>query len=359
MIRDILFDYFPLPQFLSLPHYGVHISENSLRYIHLHKKKKTNHKKTIDWGEITISRADAIGDFIYSKEELAAQLKKFRSVTNASYIALSLPAKYIHIFETEIKKTDTEIEIQSLLEFRYKEKINLPFKEVIFDYVVSDSKENGGVDVIVAAYPKEIVDTWCSICKEEGLMPVSFTVDIEAVAKAVVDDHTTENVMVVNIGSSETVVGVVCANILRYSAVVNFGTKLIIPSLKKVNPTFSPEEVVSFKENVGVLPIRKRREESEVLLQIMSLLKDELISQLQRWHSKESNKERRIDKIILCGESVYIAGLVEYLGKEISVPVIRGDVWKHVVVEDTIPPIPQSKSTEFATSIGLALEKKV
>jgi type IV pilus assembly protein PilM len=359
MIRNTFFPYFPSPQFLTLPHYGVHISSDSLKYIHVHKKKNRNHNKTIDWGEITLSNTIPIDDIVHSKKELATILKKFRLETDASYIALSLPAKYIHIFEIETKTTDTETEIESLLEFRYKEKINIPFKKVVFDYIIVNSEKNGVVRVIVAAYPKDVVETYYDACEKAGLMPVSFAVDIESAAKAVIDKNSTDNVMVVNMGGSETTIGIVCNNILHYTDVIDFGSRLILQSFKKANPTSSPQETKSFNEKQGILPIRKKGEEGEALLQLFSLLKDELITQLRAWHEKKIGRESRIDTIVLCGENVQIAGLSEYLTKQIHIPVTCGDVWKHIAFESTIPPISRSKSFEFAVSIGLALEKKV
>jgi Tfp pilus assembly PilM family ATPase len=83
---------------------------------------------------------------------------------------------------------------------------------------------------------------------------------------------------------------------------------------------------------------------------------------MQYWHTKEGNRgnERRIKKIILCGGSVNLKGLPEYMTESLNVTCIRGNVWENAFRPDvTIPPIERNFSYGYATAIGLALNNVV
>ena len=75
------------------------------------------------------------------------------------------------------------------------------------------------------------------------------------------------------------------------------------------------------------------------------------------WNSRSVDERvRHIEKIILCGGSVNLAGLSEYLTEELGIETERALVWQNAFSLDSyVPPITRRYSYGYATAVGLAL----
>jgi Tfp pilus assembly PilM family ATPase len=85
-------------------------------------------------------------------------------------------------------------------------------------------------------------------------------------------------------------------------------------------------------------------------------LKNELATRIGYWDSKVNDKERSIEKVILCGGIANLAGLPEYFTEALCLPAVKADVWQNAFRTSTvIPPITRRYSYGYATAVGLAL----
>lgn len=66
-------------------------------------------------------------------------------------------------------------------------------------------------------------------------------------------------------------------------------------------------------------------------------------------------KNKKIDRIILCGGGSNLKGLSSYLTVKLKQQVIQSNPWINFSFVEKIPPISKQKSQGFAPTIGLTL----
>lgn len=362
-IFSALSRFLPPPSYIALPSVGVDISDTSMKYVAFTPSLRPGHVRVLeDWGDITIPDNVLHRGEIKDAKILTDVLKEFKAKTKAEFIRVSLPEERAYIFETEIKKNVPVKEVHSLLEFRLEENVPISAREALFDYeMLADSETSTAARVVVAAYQRETIMQYYEVCRAAGLTPLSFEVEAQAMARAVVPESLKETVMLIDFGKTRTGVGIVNRGSLLYTSTIDIGGGQLSQSLRKVLGDLAESELTTIKNTKGLIRGVDDTTVYEALIPTISVIKDEIASRMQYWHLKDSNRRgRRIEKIILCGGSINLKGLPEYLTESLGVTCIRGDVWANAFkTELLVPPIEKRYSYGYATAIGLALKNTV
>jgi len=361
MLFRTLSKIFPPPTYMRLPAYGVDISDTSLKYVNFGDIPKGNiTRPLLDWGEIDIPEGALSRGQVLDQKALSATLRELKNKTKADYIRVSLPEERAYLFETEIKKNIPAKEIRSLLEFRLEENVPIPVREAFFDYDVLESDQTDkAVRVVVVAYARETIQAYYEACVASDLFPIAFEVEAQAMVRAVVPYNYSDTVMLVDFGKTRTGVGIVHDGALMYTSTIDFGGRDLSATLRKVLGDVPEEYLTTIKNTQGILNHNGDNESFEVLVGTVSVIKDELLSRIQYWHSQEYKQDiRRIEEIVLCGGSANLLGLPEYLSEALGIKTTRANVWQNAFsLNDYIPPIDARHSYGYATAIGLALPR--
>ncbi len=351
------------PNFITLPSVGVDISDTSLKYIGFTPTLREGRARRLElWGDIDIPEDVLLRGEIKNIELLTEALKEFKNQTKREFIRVSLPEERAYIFETEIRRDVPVKEIQNLLEFRLEENVPIPAREALFDYEVLPVVGRASVvKVVVAAYQREVIMQYYEACRKADLIPLSFEVEAQAMGRAVIEEDYADTIMLVDFGKTRTGVGIVSNSTLFYTSTIDIGGGQLSQSLRKILGEKAEGELTMIKNTEGLVPSLATPEVYEALLTTVSVIKDEIASRMQYWHLKnEKNEQRRIKKLVLCGGSVNLKGLPEYLTEALGVPCLRANVWTNAFkTEVTVPPIDRRHSYGYATAIGLALKATV
>jgi type IV pilus assembly protein PilM len=360
---ETLMRFIPPPAYITMPCIGLDISDTSLKYMAFKPSLRENHKREISvWGDIDIPSGVVTRGEVMQPTQLVSVLREFKAKTGAEYVRVSLPEERAYLFETEIKYNTPAKEVRGLLEFRLEENVPIPSREVFFDYSILPQKLNARtVDVSVVAYAKETIQAYYDACVEAGLRPVSFEIEAQAMARAVVPNDVSGAVMVVDFGKTRTGIGIVQGNTLLYTSTVDIGGDKLSQVLRKVLGDKPEAELTRVKNTQGLVRGADSSEVRDALISTVSVIKDELITRMQYWHLRTGNHDdRRISSVLLCGGSANLKGFPEYITETLGVPAIRGNVWENVFsLEHTVPPIDRNHSFGYAAAIGLALKKTV
>lgn len=354
----------PPPAYITLPSVGVDISDTSMKYVSFVPTMRSGTERLLkDWGDISIPDGVLQRGEIKDPKTLASVLSEFKEKTGAEFIRVSLPEERAYIFETELKRNVPAKEIQSLLEFRLEENVPIAAREAIFDYEVIPSKEKSStVRVVVAAYQRETIMQYYEACRAASLTPLSFEVEAQAMARAVIPQVYHDTVMLIDFGKTRTGVGIVSEGALMYTSTIDIGGGQLSAAMRRIlGDTVAEAELTAIKNASGLIRGVDDSRIYEALLSTISIIKDEIASRMQYWHLKEvGHTTRRIKKIILCGGSVNLKGLPEYLTESLGVPAVRADVWTNAFdTAKVVPPIEKRYSYGYATAIGLALKSTV
>lgn len=361
---SVLSRFLPPPTYITMPCVGVDISDTSLKYVLFKPHARSTTKKELEiWGDIPIPNGTLNRGEIIDVNQLVLVLKEFKKITKADFIRVSLPEERAYLFETEIRENTPSKEVRGLLEFRLEENVPIPSKDVLFDYMFLENAESRSTaQIAVAAYARETINTYHSACIEAGLRPVSFEVEAQAMARAVVPDDISGAVMLVDFGKTRTGIGIVYNKALLYTSTIDIGGNELSTAMRKVlGPEVAESELTRLKNTEGLVKRIGSSDVHDALISTISVIKDELSTRMQYWHLRNGHSQaRKISSIILCGGSSNLKGLPEYMTESLGVPSVRGDVWENTFsLEDTVPPIDKKHSFGYATAIGLALRNTV
>lgn len=353
----------PPPVYLTMPCMGVDISDTSLKYVAFKPTLRSSKERVLEhWGEISIPNNVLSRGEVKDPAKLVAVLKEFKEKTKAEFIRVSLPEERAYLFETDIRNNTPYKEVRGLLEFRLEENVPMASRDVFFDYSILPANEGAKtVTVSVVAYAKQTVQTYYDACIEAGLRPLSFEVEAQAMARAVVPRCASGSVLVVDFGKTRTGVGIVHKGALLYTSTIDIGGDQLSQVLRKVLGDKSETELTNIKNDQGLVRGVDSGEVRDTLISTVSVIRDELITRMQYWHTRTGNDEaRRITSVILSGGSANLKGIAEYLTETLGVPAVRGNVWENVFsLEHTVPPIDRPHSYGYAAAIGLALKSTV
>ena len=351
----------PPPTYITMPSIGVDISDTSLKYVSFEPSMQSGAERELkQWGEVPIPNGIVQRGQVHDAKQLVSVLTEFRTETKAEFVRVSLPEERAYLFETEIKRNVPLKEVRGLLEFRLEENVPIPSKEVLFDYtILPNDGDKKKVQVAVAAYAKETVQTYYDVCVQAKLRPVAFEVEAQAMARAVIPGDVSGVVMLVDFGKTRTGIGIVYQGVLLYTSTIDIGGDQLSQALRRVlGSDIAESELTKLKNSQGLVRSVENGEVHDTLISTMSVIKDEIATRMEYWHLRNGNSEqRRIASVILCGGSANLKGITSYLTDALGVPCVRGNVWENAFsLDDTVPPIDRRHSFGYATAIGLALK---
>ncbi len=353
---QMLSRFFPPPQFLTLPSAGVDISDGSLKYIQFGKHSRE--LSLLAWGDLTIPENTVKRGSLANPDALVEVLKELRTRISTDFIRVSLPEERAYLFETTLEHVGSYKDIRNMIEFRLAENVPIPPRDAYFDFaIVGTNPTSGEVRVAVAVYAQETITGYYDACKRAGFVPLSFEVEAQAIARAVVPRTHQGTAMIVDFGQTRTGVGIVHKGTLMFTSTIDIGGAQMSDALRRVLGDMEEKECTRIKNEEGLLRSFEGTQVAAAILPSVAALKDELGMRINYWNLRvEDTKERAIERIILCGGSVNLAGLPEYLQDELEMPVERARVWQNALsFAEAVPPITRRYSYGYATAIGLAL----
>ncbi|MEY2665527.1 MAG: type 4 fimbrial biosis protein PilM, type pilus assembly protein PilM [Candidatus Parcubacteria bacterium] len=351
----------PPPAYMTMPCIGLDISDTSLKYVAFKPTLRDHHARELTlWGDIDIPAEVINRGEVLDQKKFVAVLREFKEQAKAEYVRVSLPEERAYMFETEIKTHTPLKEVRNLLEFRLEENVPIPSRDVFFDYSIMPMQPGDRtVNVSVVAYAKQTILSYYDACREAGLRPLSFEVEAQAMARAVVPANVSGAALIVDFGKTRTGIGIVHKGTLLYTSTIDIGGLQLSQVLRKtLGEDKSEEELTKIKNTEGLIRGVDSSDVREALMPTVSVIRDEISARMQYWHLRSANlDERRITSIILCGGSSNLKGFPEYMTETLGVPAVRGNVWENAFsLEDTVPPIDRRQSFGYAGAIGLALK---
>ena len=348
----------PPPVYMQLPSVGVDVSDTSLKYVKFKADNRSGRTLELEhWGDITIPDGSVRRGTVHEAKHLTEAIRAVRENTGIAYARVSLPEERAYLFETEVQKGTPFKEIRGLLEFKLEENVPLSPRDAFFDYDIINPHSDGPVRVSVTAYARDTVMSYYDACMAAKVIPLSFEVEAQAIARAAIPHHDQGTKLIVDFGQTRTGIGIVHRGVLMYTSTIDIGGQQLSAAIRSVKGDISESECTEIKNTIGLTPAADDDSIYTVLESAMASIASEVETRMNYWHgTRTSISDRRIDTIVLCGGSVNMRGVPEYLSQKLRTPAVRADVWKNASLSDAyVPPIKQRYAYGYATAIGLAL----
>ncbi len=319
------FSFSTPPEFLTLPIFGLDISRSSIKLSKLKKKDVGLVPQFI--AELPISetcdlftKQAAGSDCNATKTALLGLKKKYK----IDFVRVSIPEEGTYVFRTLVPK-DVLHTIEEFILYNLDQYIPLDPQEVIFDYkILKNHVDDEKIPVVVTAIPKKIIEQYTEIIESCGISVVACEPETHAVARAVIDKEDMNPYIIINVDHHSTSISIVEDGLVQYTQTLPVSGE----NISKMSPGNS------------------------------AVLKDSINKVIIYWFTSKdhSHSTAKIENIILTGESLDSASLINFLESNLFVNATFGNVWKNCFnLNDFVPKISKPESLRYATCVGLCL----
>lgn len=345
--------YFPTPSYLAMNSCAIDISDQSIKYGEL--TTSSSGLRLSKYGREKIPLGIVISGKIEKEAELVTVLRKIKEKENLHFIRVSLPEEQMYLFTLSIPKTGND-NLRDMILLQIEEYIPLKALDCEFDYdIITEDEKSFFVEVVAIA--KATIESYMSVFEKVGLVPVSFEIEAQAIARAVIPVSVTSPVMIVDFGDARTGVSISKNGRVFLTTTLSIGGVDLTNMIAK-NFSLSFDEAEKMKQGYGIDEGSKAKNIFPAILNGISVLRDELNKQYTYWETHNSNNinHEQINHIILCGGDANLAGLSEYLELGMKIKVENANVWVNILdTENSVPEMSFEESLSYATVLGLAL----
>ncbi|MCF7836043.1 MAG: pilus assembly protein PilM [Candidatus Marinimicrobia bacterium] len=346
---------FPLPKYLQIPAVGIDISDKSIKYAEL-EKKCGNELCIKQIGRKNINKGVVKNGEIKDKDTLVEQLRELRLKIKNNNVVASLPEEKAFLKIVELPSMDFS-KIRKSLEMQLEELVPFPPKEILFDFEIAPSSSKDHLEVVLSAFPKKIAEEYYLVFEKAGFTTMAFELENQSIFRSLVGPKQKGAVMIMDFGKTRT------SFLIGEKGVVEFGSTIPVAG-ENIDMALAKElgKNIFEAEKIKKSQVVHRDEEKEtfgVILQVVSILKDEMQKMLNYWNNhlkKQGLIRSEVEEIIICGGDSNMEGLVDYLSHALKKKVRRGNVWTNITdFENYVPEIEKRESLMYATVLGLAL----
>ena len=346
--------FFPAPVFLAVSSFGLDISDESLKFIKLVATKKGI--RVVQHGERKIPPGVIEAGKIKDTKKMEEILSLLRKEEGLKSVRVSLPEDQIYLFRLRIEKDGLK-SIRESIELSLEEHIPVSAQDAIFDYRLLDEDEKS-LQLQVAAIPKNVIENYLTVFRNTMISVQSVEIEAQAIGRAVIKKEDLNTYMIVDFGEKRTGIFIISRGIAMFTSTLDFGGVVLNNMIKK---TFnvSAEEAEKMKKKFGLQRNIENKEIFSVLLNSVSILRDEVSKHFLYWHThkdEEGKDNPPIQKIILCGGDSNLTGLADYFSVSLKTKVEMANVWINITdTEKYVPEINFKSALSFAAALGLAL----
>lgn len=345
---------FPVPRFLAPTSFGLDISDESVKFVELINTK--NGIRLGKYGERSIPPGVIESGKIQDFKKMEDILSSLRKEEGIRHVHVSLPEEQVYLFPLRLEKTGLK-NIREGIELALEDHIPILAQDTIFDYdFVGENAQS--LEVQVSAIPKDIIENYLSIFLNSKISVHSFELEAQSISRAVVKQGDLDTYMIVDFGKKRTGIFIVSKGVVIFTSTLDVGGLTLTNMIEK-NFNVSFEEADKMKQKYGLERNTDNKEIFAVLLNSVSVLRDEIVKHFSYWNShkdEEGKNNPPIKKIIFCGGDSNLIGLADYISVSVKNTAENANVWVNIVnTENYIPEMSQRQAVAYATAIGLAL----
>lgn len=351
--RDWFERGFPPPEFLRFNFAGINISDHSVKIC---KTSLDGYNYQVDYLDtVSLPEGSIEAGSVTNSEAVIKVLKKIRDTYRIEFVRVSIPEELIYVFSLDLPPTP-EKTVRSVAEFHLADHLPLTVDEVNFDYEIVGIDARGRItNLVITAVPKHVTEELTTIINEAGMVPLSFEVEAQAIARSIVADNDPKSYLMLDIGRSRTGISIVSNGIVRYTTTESFGGDQIVAKIAELKE-ISLVEAEKIKQKRGFnWKDYSTKEAGEI-----KLVLDNIITEIKRrsefWLSQSGQP---IDEILVVGGNASTPNLPKYFFEQTDIPVSVPQVWKKTLGE--VPhqklPVDPNHSLSYAAVVGLAINE--
>jgi type IV pilus assembly protein PilM len=338
------------------PLLGLDIGHGSMKILQLEQR----HGKSVVTGYgSTIFDNNAIvdGEIVDLESVAQAAVKLFSSdligEVSTRSAAVSLPVT--HTYNRVISLPPMENKnISEAVRLEVEQYIPVPLESIYTDYQIINRRADG-MDVLVSAAPKKVVDSYVLLFRLLGMELSVLEPSIVAVTRLVRHTELTDvPTLVVDLGSVTTDL-IIYDTAVRVTGTINFGGNTITEAISQaLNVSEKQSRII--KTKYGLEKSKKQDEILKGLEPTLAKLIAEIRKMIRYYEDRGDSSGRSItvQQVIILGGGANLPGFSTYLTNSLRIATRLCSTWQHIDFGKLQPPH-QVENTMYATASGLAL----
>lgn len=338
--------------------FGLDFSEASLKAVVLAKKAKQT--KLVNFVDCALEEGIIVKGRIVKAEVLSEAIKVAlkkakKGVIKDRYVVSCMPEAESFIRIIKLPNLPEE-ELVSAVRWEFEQHIPLALNEVYLDWQKVGKKGND-LEVLVAAAPRKLVESYTQVIKDAGLIPLAMETESVATARSLVKENDQDCYLIVDIGYGRT------SLVIHDHGMIQFAS-----SVEPFSHSFSEKLASDLKLNLKEAESLKRmyglshedKGVSQKIYRSLQPLVEKLsgeISTALKFYNDHFPQGQTLKRVMLCGGGAKLKGLVPALKIMLKEDVVLGDPWVNIwsAQGKYLPEISRKDSLSYATAIGLSL----
>lgn len=335
--------------------FGLDLSDSLIRLAVIERVRK-GWRLTVR-GEIAVQPGLIIDGEIRKPDEVAHLLNQLIRAANprTKQAIVSLPERHTFLKLITIKSGTGGSLTENI---RTSASQHLPYNwdEIYYDWnVLSEKNSLGQTQVMIAAAPRTLVDTYMNVLTGIGLEPISYEIESLAIARATLTkDQLNGTYIILDLGRTRSTLMLAHKGIVKFSTTVRYAgrdlNKFIATELK-----ITEDQAEKAKTLFGLDPVRGKGLLRHVLAdQIDGLAKK--VSEAEEFYSEHGNEQDPIAGVLLTGSGAMLRGIDQELAARLHHPVKLQPAWIIEELQRYDPNIGVEIGYTYSDVLGLALQ---
>lgn len=337
--------------------FGLDIGSHSLRLVQVDKSKRPYRLLTFAMEQTPkgASLSESTIDWQLLADAIKHLVKDSKVTTNNVVTAFPESLIFTRLVETPYIDPKT---LDSAIRYLAEEYVPIPITDVSLVYQIlkpGNKQTQEKMEILLIAVPKDLIEKYLKILKLANLKPVAMETEILAVSRSVVGTSPeSPTSLIISIGASTTDLAIYTKGIIAFTRSIPTGGSALSKALAN-ELNFDISQAEEYKKTYGLL-------ESELGGKIMLAIKpifDVVVSEINRavaFYQRKSPQDQ-IKRVLLCGGTAKLPGLLIYLAQSLGLEVQVGDPWVFMATDPALTQKLNEYAPDFTVAAGLALKE--
>jgi type IV pilus assembly protein PilM len=339
--------------YIDKPVFGLDVGFGSIKVMQI---TEVNNKKLITgYGIVDFDPKSIKDGVIIDPESLAKATKNLFEKgiigeINTRRASIAIPVARTYNRAMSLPKMNAK-DLDNAVILEAEQYIPVPSEDLYIDYIITSEKPDG-VELLVVAVPKTIVDSYLTYADLIGIEISAFETTIAAAARLV--EHTKQDNMptiLADVGSISADITIFDKQLIVTGTVAGGSDTYTEIIAKKLD--VSDQIAYTIKTKYGLNISKKQRQITEALKPMLDALTKEMRKMI-RYYDDRTKGKSKIEQVLTIGGGANMPGLSEYLTNELRLPARMFNPWDSLDFGHLQQPNDIQKSM-YITVAGLAL----
>jgi type IV pilus assembly protein PilM len=245
----------------------------------------------------------------------------------------------------------TDAEIEQALQWQVEQYIPIPENQAVWSYkVIKKDPSGGGMEVLLVAVAKDLVQSYQKIFEQSGLELVALETELMATARAILTPDSPLSV-VVDIGSKTTDLGIVRGNDLVFARTIPTAGEAFTRALES-GLNLDQAQAEQYKNTYGFSKTHLEGKLLEAMQPVLNIIASEIKKTIDFYVSKHAGEAVKI--VVLSGGVAAMPDIVSILSPLVGLETILGNPFSRVTMDRAQATALTGNESFYAVAVGLA-----